>query len=170
MRKATELCSVHPGDMLIPANITTPQRPFSLKLDDFRLSNIMIDTDSGRVTGFIDFEAATIAPVWECAVIPRWLQDADDPESSYEGGTSEERSVLRAAFLSVMEGSARYPEWREAYDMGRPFRRLTDLLCFRVNVWASDYYEIWVDERLEWAKTHPGIGLPETDELQIDTP
>ncbi|KAG1847194.1 hypothetical protein DFJ58DRAFT_798363 [Suillus subalutaceus] len=169
MRKAIELCSVYPGDTLIPANISTPQRPFSLKLDDFRLSNVMIDTDSGRVTGFIDFEAATVAPLWECAVIPRWLQDADDPESSYEGGTSEERNVLRAAFLSAMEGSARYPEWREAYDMGRPFRRLTDQLYFQVNVWASNDCEIWVDERLEWAKTHPGIGLPETDEPQIDT-
>ncbi|KAG2352776.1 hypothetical protein BDR07DRAFT_1212766, partial [Suillus spraguei] len=118
-----------------------------------------IDVDSGRVTGFIDFEAATIAPLWECAVIPRWLQDAGDPESSYEGGTSEERNVLRTTFLSAMEGSALYPEWREAYDMGRPFRRLTDMLHFQVNVWASDAGDIWVDERLEWAKTHPGIGL-----------
>ncbi|KAG2131956.1 hypothetical protein BD769DRAFT_1354918 [Suillus cothurnatus] len=128
-----------------------------------------IDTDSGRVTGFIDFEAATIAPLWDCAVIPRWLQDADDPESSYEGGTSEERGVLRAVFLSVMEGSVRYPEWREAYELGRPFRRLTDLLCFQVNVWASNDREIWVDKRLEWAKNHPGIGLPETEESEIDT-
>ncbi|KIK34447.1 hypothetical protein CY34DRAFT_812905 [Suillus luteus UH-Slu-Lm8-n1] len=176
LRKAIELCSVYPGDMLIPANITTPQKPFSLKLDDFRLSNVMIDTDSGRVTGFIDFEAAAIAPLWECAVIPRWLQDADDPESSYEGGTSEQRNVLRAVFLSAMEESARYPEWREAYDMGRPFRRLTDMLQFQVNVWASNDQEMWVDQRREWAKTHPGIGFPETelevetDELHVDTP
>ncbi|KAG1751905.1 hypothetical protein EDB19DRAFT_1674474 [Suillus lakei] len=156
MRKVIELCSIYPSDTLIPANITTPQRPFSLKFDDFRLSNIMIDADSGRVTGLIDFEAATIAPPWECAVIPPWLQDADDPESSYEGGTSEERNVLRAAFLSVMEG--------EAYDMGRLFRRLTDLLCFQVNVWTSNEHNIWVDERVEWAGAHPGIGLPETED------
>jgi hypothetical protein len=103
-------------------------------------------------------------------VIPRWLQDADDPESSYEGGTSEQRNVLRAVFLSAMEESARYPEWREAYDMGRPFRRLTDLLYFQVNVWASDDQEMWVDKRREWAKTHPGIGFLENDELQFDTP
>ncbi|KAG2354580.1 hypothetical protein BDR07DRAFT_1305561, partial [Suillus spraguei] len=42
MRKAIELCSVYPGNTLIPANITTPKRPFSLKLDDFRLSNVMV--------------------------------------------------------------------------------------------------------------------------------
>ncbi|KAF8962287.1 hypothetical protein BDZ97DRAFT_1120542 [Flammula alnicola] len=45
----------------------------------------MID-ESGRVTGFIDFEGATVAPLWECALLPRWLQDPDDPESTYEGG------------------------------------------------------------------------------------
>ncbi|KAG2363058.1 hypothetical protein BDR07DRAFT_1609037 [Suillus spraguei] len=128
MRKAIELCSVYP-------------------LGDFRLSNVMIDADSGRVTGLIDFEAVTIAPLWECAVIPRWLQDANDPESSYEGGT----------------------KWKEAYDMGRPFRRPTDMLCFQVNVWASNDRNIWADELLEWAKAHPGIGLPETDRSQINT-
>jgi hypothetical protein len=42
MRKAIELCSVYPGDILIPTNITTPQKPFSLNLHDFRLSNIMV--------------------------------------------------------------------------------------------------------------------------------
>jgi hypothetical protein len=61
-----------------------------LKLQDFGLSNVMVylcellmisivnahgyDRTmkiqySGRVTGFINFEAATIAPLWECAVI-----------------------------------------------------------------------------------------------------
>ena len=43
--------------------------------------------DSGRVTGVIDFEGATIAPLWECALLPRWLQDPGDPESTYEGGS-----------------------------------------------------------------------------------
>ncbi|KAG2117583.1 hypothetical protein DEU56DRAFT_839228 [Suillus clintonianus] len=100
----------------------------------------MIDTDSSRVTGFIDFEVATIAPLWECAVIPRWLQDVDGPESSYEGGTSEERRVLHAAFLSAMEGSARYLEWRGG------------------NVCASNDHGIWLDECPEWAKTHPRMG------------
>ena len=43
MKKAVELCSVYyPGDTSVPANITTPQKPFSLKFDDFRLSNVMV--------------------------------------------------------------------------------------------------------------------------------
>jgi hypothetical protein len=42
IKKAIELCHLYPGDILLPANITTPQTPFSIKLDDFRLSNIMV--------------------------------------------------------------------------------------------------------------------------------
>jgi hypothetical protein len=53
--------------------------------------------------------------------------------------------------------------------MGRPFRQLTNLLYFRVNVWASDDQEMWVDKRLEWAKSHPGIGFPETDGLEFES-
>ena len=95
-------------------------------------------------------------------MIPRWLEDAHDPEGSYEGGSSEERSVLRADFLSAMEGSDGYQEWSEAYDLGRPFRRFTDRLRFQVNVWASGDFDDWVDNRLAWAKSHPGVGFPET--------
>ncbi|KAG2078693.1 hypothetical protein BDR04DRAFT_1147384 [Suillus decipiens] len=94
MRKAIDLCSIYPGNALIPANLTTPKKDHFLD----------INTDSGRVTGFIDFEAATIAPLWEYAVIPRWLQHTDDPESNYQGETSEERNILRTTFISAMEG------------------------------------------------------------------
>lgn len=31
----------------------------------------MIDEESGLVTGIIDLEGATSAPLWECAIIPR---------------------------------------------------------------------------------------------------
>lgn len=112
------------------------------ELQDFNLSNVMVylcellmvcivnahvyDRSmkiqySGRVLRFINFEAATIVPLWECSVIPQWLQDhPDDPESSHEGGSSEDRHVLRAALLSVVENSGRYLEWIEACDMDRP--------------------------------------------------
>ncbi|KAI6152859.1 hypothetical protein EDD17DRAFT_1634196 [Pisolithus thermaeus] len=70
LRKALELCSVYPGNDQPGGPISTPTQPFSLNLDDFRLSNIMIDEESGDVTSFVDFEGATIAPLWECTVIP----------------------------------------------------------------------------------------------------
>ena len=42
IRKALELCTVYPGNIPPGGPITTPTEPFSLRLDDFRLSNIMV--------------------------------------------------------------------------------------------------------------------------------
>ena len=50
-------------------------------------------------------------------------------------------------------------EWWLAYTKGRPFRLLVDRLTFQVNVWASKSLESWVDNRLTWAKLHPGVGF-----------
>jgi len=102
------------------------------------------------VTGIIDFEGATIAPLWECAFLPRWLQDPDDPESTYEGGSAESRQTLRALFLEKVGNKV----WKMLYEQGKPFRLFRDRLQFQVGVWASDDMEAWVDERLAWAKDH----------------
>ena len=112
--------------------------------------------ESVRVTGIIDFEGTTIAPLWECALLPRWLIDPDDPESSYEGGSAESRHKLRARFLEKVGN-----EWKVLYEQGKSFRLFCDRLQFQVGVWASDDMEAWVDERLAWAKDHPGVGFPE---------
>lgn len=50
LRKALELCSVYPGNHA-PGGLTTstPKRLFSLRLDDFRLSNIMVCMFLGRL-------------------------------------------------------------------------------------------------------------------------
>ncbi|KAG2153339.1 hypothetical protein DEU56DRAFT_480314 [Suillus clintonianus] len=98
--------------------------------------NAHID-QSGRVVGLIDFEATIIAPQWECTVIPRWLQDADDPwpESRCEGRSSEVRSVLHAASrIYFSYGSVRPIKWTKAYDVGHPFRRFINLLYFQASV------------------------------------
>jgi hypothetical protein len=42
LEKATELCAIYPGDMQIYGGAKAPLQRFSLKLDDFRLSNIMV--------------------------------------------------------------------------------------------------------------------------------
>ncbi|KAF9224654.1 hypothetical protein BS17DRAFT_703073 [Gyrodon lividus] len=42
LRKALELCTVYPGNHQPGGPISTPTEPFSLRLDDFRLSNIMV--------------------------------------------------------------------------------------------------------------------------------
>ncbi|KZP12308.1 hypothetical protein FIBSPDRAFT_836340, partial [Athelia psychrophila] len=56
LKKAIELCHVYPGDVPVPRDISTPDRPFTVKLNDFRLVNILIDEQTGAVNGYIDFE------------------------------------------------------------------------------------------------------------------
>ncbi|KAI6146761.1 hypothetical protein BKA82DRAFT_4155572 [Pisolithus tinctorius] len=144
LRKALEL----PGGA-----ISTSTKPFSLHLDDFRLSNIMINEKSGDVTSLIDFEGATIAPLWECAVIPAWIQDPEDQEGGYEGGPAEDREKLREIFCKVMDSR----EWSKL------FRHFRLWLSLQVSCWASEGMEEWVDKRLAWARLHPGVALPEDD-------
>ncbi|KAI6028995.1 kinase-like domain-containing protein [Pisolithus marmoratus] len=160
LRKALELCTVYPGNNQPGGPISTPTTPFSLQLDDFRLSNIMIDESSGDVTGLIDFEGTTIAPLWECAVIPAWLQDPDDYEGGYEGGPAEDRGVLREIFWKVMDSG----EWNMLYEHGKLFRHFRLRLSLQVGPWASEGMEEWVDKRLAWAKLHPGVAMPEEDD------
>ena len=42
LEKVMELCAIYPGDIPVYEGETTPVQRFSLKLDDFRLSNIMV--------------------------------------------------------------------------------------------------------------------------------
>jgi hypothetical protein len=121
-----------------------------------------INAQTGRVTGFIDLEATTISPVWECAVLPSWLGELSgrDPEFGNGGSPMTEEQVLQAVFLAVMQRSGRYQEWREAYRVGRSFQVFTERLSFRVNDWADERMEEWVDKHLEWAKAHPGVWMP----------
>lgn len=95
--------------------------------------------------------------MWECAFLPRWLQHPADPEATYEGGDEETRQALRAIFMDKVGNG----QWAVLYELGKPFRQLCDRLHFRVGVWLS--LESWVDERLAWAKDHPGIGYPESE-------
>lgn len=46
LRKAIELCHVYPGDEPVPGDISTPERPFTIKLDDFRLVNLLVSLGS----------------------------------------------------------------------------------------------------------------------------
>lgn len=93
--------------------------------------------------------------MWECALLPRWLQRYDDSEGTYEGGDEVTKQALRAVFMDKVG------EWNVLYELGKPFRQLSDRLCFRVGVWASEDMESWFEERLTWAKDHPGIGYTE---------
>ena len=117
-----------------------------------------IDKQSGKITALIDLEGTTVAPLWDCAVVPRWILPSKYEESSTAGLPEDLREQMYALFLDVMGLNG---EWHLAYFKGRPFRLFVDLLPFQTGVWASKSSEQWVDGRLSWAKMHPGIGFPD---------
>ncbi|KAJ7929011.1 hypothetical protein B0H13DRAFT_2542885, partial [Mycena leptocephala] len=84
-----------------------------------------IDQDTGHITGLIDFESTTVAPLWDCAYIPRWLQDPNEWDATYEGGAAEDRKPLRELFLKKIEQCDPTGEWIRALERGRPFREFT---------------------------------------------
>ncbi|KIK01965.1 hypothetical protein K443DRAFT_659857 [Laccaria amethystina LaAM-08-1] len=43
-------------------------------------------------------------------------------------------------------------KWSALYDLGKPFRQLSDRWHFRVGAWASEDMESWVEERLSGQK------------------
>jgi len=65
LRKALELCTIYPGNDPAGGPITTPTKPFSLRLDDFRLSNIMVCLFSTHLArrNYISARLTT-SPVW----------------------------------------------------------------------------------------------------------
>ncbi|KAJ6476226.1 hypothetical protein C8R45DRAFT_1009263 [Mycena sanguinolenta] len=160
LSNAVQLSSVYPGDLCVSEPLTSPGQPFSLRMDDFRLSNVIIDKETGHVTGIIDLEGTTVAPLWECAYMPRWLQDPQEWGATYECGSAEDREVLRTLFLKKIQELDQTEEWIRAMERGRPFREFTNILNFQVGVWASQ--EEWVNERIEWAKNHSSVAYPST--------
>ncbi|KIM81102.1 hypothetical protein PILCRDRAFT_52520, partial [Piloderma croceum F 1598] len=117
-----------------------------------------IDKQSGKIMALIDFEGTTVAPLWDCAVVPRWILPSKYEESSAIGLPEASRGALNAQFLEIMSHLYSSGEWRLAHTYGRPFRLLVDRLPFQIGVWADYSCEQWVDSRLSWAKMHPGVG------------
>ncbi|KAJ7027972.1 hypothetical protein C8F04DRAFT_1188988 [Mycena alexandri] len=87
----------------------------AVKLTLFRLFNIMID-DEGHIQGLIDFEGATVAPLWDCAYMPLWLQDPNKWDGAHEGGSDES---LRNLFWEKVKENDPTGEWIRAYERGR---------------------------------------------------
>ncbi|KAG8739860.1 hypothetical protein FRC10_005055 [Ceratobasidium sp. 414] len=128
-RLALELCRSYPGDRSVPWPISTPRQPFTIMLDDFRLANILIDEATGRINGYIDFEATTVVPF-----------------TNWYGGTPEDQRALWRAFHTTIDRhdhALTGGEWRKAYELGKPFRHFADRLCLDLEFWDEEM-EAWI--------------------------
>jgi hypothetical protein len=86
------------------------------------------------------------------------LQDPNEWDATYEGGSAEDRKPLRELFLKKIEQCDPRGEWIRALERGRPFREFTHRMDYYVGVWADQ--EEWVDERIKWAEENLGVGFP----------
>ena len=175
LKKAIKLAEVYPGEQVIGHSASDITHPFSIKLADFRLPNVMvclvmstsnslfllesqIDEGSGKVLGLIDFEGTTTAPLWMCAVLPYWLEDDEDNGAA----KNQDLAHLRGIFNETIKAHGKVgEEWLEASEKGQLFRNFSRLLEHEVQVWAEPSLERWVDERLAFAAKNPGVGMPE---------
>ncbi|CAE6385253.1 unnamed protein product [Rhizoctonia solani] len=167
LRQAVGLCQYCPGDATIPTTISTPDRPFSFLLDDFRLVNILIDEENGQINGYIDSEGTTIAPLWQVATVPQWIPDPNGDTANWYGGTPEDQRALWSAFHQTMDEHDTTGDWRKAYELGEPYRESAGRLGLGFQRWGQRM-ESWLARRLEWAKKHPGVGIP--GGVLIETP
>ncbi|GAB1523835.1 hypothetical protein RhiTH_006985 [Rhizoctonia solani] len=167
LRQAVGLCQYCPGDATIPTTISTPDRPFSFLLDDFRLVNILIDEENGQINGYIDSEGTTIAPLWQVATVPQWIPDPNGDTANWYGGTPEDQRALWSAFHQTMDEHDTTGDWRKAYELGEPYRGFAGRLDLGFQQW-DERMESWLARRLEWAEKHPGVGIP--GGVLIETP
>lgn len=58
LEKVEELCAIYPGDIPVYDGATAPVQRFSLKLDDFRLSNIMVRLYTFSILGKLQLLSA----------------------------------------------------------------------------------------------------------------
>jgi len=122
------------------------------------LLGIQVDERSGQVLGLIDFEETITAPLWMCAGFPFWM----DHHQADEKPEDEELAHLRGIFRQTVKAQGKIGEdWLSATETGALFRDFAFMLDYQVQIWASPSMEQWVDERLAFAKKHPGIGMTE---------
>ena len=143
----------------------TPQvdssAPFHFAHADLSVANLMVDPESGAITGVIDWEMAGFRPAWLCATSRTWfdddpcrfvVEDHQDGPDGY-GGDTETDTVLRQAFLAELE--AHNPTLLEHNRKGVELRAMLYNLCngeYTGNTitWIVKY------EKYEWNVTERG--------------
>ncbi|KAF8747173.1 Phosphotransferase enzyme family [Rhizoctonia solani] len=126
-----------------------------------------IDEENGQINGYIDSEGTTIAPLWQVATVPQWIPDPNGDTANWYGGTPEDQRALWSAFHQTMDEHDTAGDWRKAYELGEPYRESAGRLGLGFQRWGQRM-ESWLARRLEWAKKHPGVGIP--GGVLIETP
>ena len=124
------------------------------------MANLIVDPESGKITGLVDWEMADFRPVWLCAISRTWfdndicrfvVEDHQHGPDGYENDTAID-TVLRWVFLAELE--AHNPTLlehnRKGGELWAMFYNLCNEYTADTTVWIKKY------ERYEWDVTGRG--------------
>ena len=109
--------------------------PFHFAHADLNAANLIVDPESGEITGVIDWEMAGFRPAWLCAISRTWsdddicrfvVEDHQHGQYGYGNDTAIE-TVLRQVFLAELE--AHNPTLLEHHRKGVEPRAMLYNLC-----------------------------------------
>jgi hypothetical protein len=104
----------------------------TFEFEDFGMVNFLVRSfawtdylsayyDTGKISGYIDLEATTLSPLWECTTVTE-----SDPSShmrDWYGGTPEEQKLLWDTFHHTIDQYDPKGERRRAYECRTPVDR-----------------------------------------------
>ena len=135
--------------------------PFHFAHADLSIANLMVDPESGVITGVIDWEMAGFRPAWLCAISQTWFDDdvcrfvVDDHQHGPDGYGSDTEidTMLRQVFLAELE--AHNPALLEHNRKGVELRAMFYNLC---NGECTGNTILWIEryEEYEWNVTERG--------------
>ena len=126
--------------------------PFHFGHADINIANLIVDPESGEITGLIDWEMSGFRPAWLDDDSCRFVME-DDPDGP--GGYGEDTdtdTVLRQVFLAELE--AQNPTLLEHNWKGVELRAMFYNLCNESTMNTEGWIELY--EKYEWNVTERG--------------
>ncbi|KAF8421198.1 hypothetical protein EV426DRAFT_609617 [Tirmania nivea] len=152
-----------------PAEEVAEQDSYALTHDDVTFQNLLLDSDTGDVTAFLDWECVSFIPLFKAASFPHVLQgrnhtgprpdpagymkdeETGQPDQLYFEHLKEwEQTRLRERFLKTMEGLPGGQEWLHVFrDVQQRKKRDFELAvqqCEAQNIFAFLGVRNWLEK------------------------
>ncbi len=134
--------------------------PFHFSHADLNTANLIVDPESGEITGLIDWEMAGFRPAWLCATSATWfdddscrfvVEDHQDGPDGY-GEDTDTDTVLRQVFLAELEAHSPtlLEHNRKGVELRAIFYNLSNESTMNTEAWIEQY------EKYEWNVTERG--------------
>ena len=134
--------------------------PFHFAHADLNPANLMVDPESGEITGVIDWEMAGFRPAWLCATSATWfdddscrfvVEDHQDGPDGYGEDTAAD-TVLREIFLAELgqHNPTLLEHNRKGVELRAMFYNLSNESTMNTESWIEKY------EKYEWSVTKRG--------------